>query len=411
MTGKANGQYPTPPKGRQRLSVLGSTGSIGCSTLDLVDHCRQSDQGIPDFDLVALSAHKNVGRLIEQARHHKPEVAVIADPGAYGALKEGLAGSGVEPAAGQAALLEAASREADCVVAGIVGTAGLAPTLQAIAPGARLGLANKECLVTAGALFLKRISDQEATLIPVDSEHSAIFQVFDFDRPETVEALILTASGGPFRSLSQEAMAGMTAKDALQHPTWSMGAKISIDSATMMNKGLEMIEAFHLFPVTANQIDVVVHPQSIVHSFVRYVDGSVLAQLGSPDMRTPIALAMSWPDRMPTPAAPLDFSEAMKLTFEPPDMKRFPALRLAQDALALGGHAPAILNAANEVAVAAFLDGRIGFLDICAAAEDILEEVSGAGWTEADPHDLETIFAVDCEARRRAENWVVTHAV
>ncbi|MEM1140623.1 MAG: 1-deoxy-D-xylulose-5-phosphate reductoisomerase, partial [Pseudomonadota bacterium] len=266
-------------------------------------------------------------------------------------------------------------------------------------------------LVTAGALFLKRISDQEATLIPVDSEHSAIFQVFDFDRPETVEALILTASGGPFRSLSREAMAGVTAKDALQHPTWSMGAKISIDSATMMNKGLEMIEAFHLFPVTANQIDVVVHPQSIVHSFVRYVDGSVLAQLGSPDMRTPIALAMSWPDRMPTPAAPLDFSEAMKLTFEPPDMKRFPALRLAQDALALGGHAPAILNAANEVAVAAFLDGRIGFLDICAAAEDILEEVSGAGWTEADPHDLETIFAVDCEARRRAENWVVTHAV
>jgi 1-deoxy-D-xylulose-5-phosphate reductoisomerase len=352
--------------GPKSVTILGSTGSIGCSTLDLIRRAPA------EFTVEALTANRNVEKLAEQAREVGARFVAIADPTRYADLKEHLAGTGIEAAAGPEAVIEAASRPAEWVMAAIVGAAGLAPTLAAIRRGAIVALANKEVLVCAGDLVTAEVRQSGATLLPVDSEHNAIFQVFDFERIEAVEKIILTASGGPFRSLERQAMSGMTPAEAVKHPNWSMGAKISVDSATMMNKGLELIEAKHLFGLPAERIEIVVHPQSVIHSLVAYVDGSVLAQLGSPDMRTPIAYTLAWPQRMASPSPRLDLAAIAQLTFEAPDPVRFPALRLAREALKSGGSAPTVLNAANEVAVQAFLDKRIGFLDIAAVVEEVL---------------------------------------
>ena len=303
-------------------------------------------------------------------------MVAIADESRYRQLKDALAGSGIEVAAGAAAVVEAACRPAEWVMASIVGAAGLEPTMAAVRRGAIIGLANKECLVCAGELMIAEIKRCGATLVPVDSEHSAIFQVFDFDGAEKVERIILTASGGPFRCMDAAKMVDVTPAQAVAHPNWDMGAKISVDSATMMNKGLELIEAFHLFPVGVEQIDIVVHPQSVIHSLVAYVDGSVLAQLGAPDMRTPIAYALAWPQRMAAPAPRLDLAAIGTLTFEAPDDQKFPALRLAREALRRGGTAPIVLNAANEVAVGSFLAEQIGFLDIPRVVEETMQQVS-----------------------------------
>lgn len=375
----------------RRVTVLGSTGSIGCNTLDLIVGRRA------DYRVEALTAQNNVELLAAQARETGAKMAVIGDPHRYGELKTALAGTNIEAAAGAAALVEAAQRPADWVMAGIVGAAGLEPTLAAVRRGVVIALANKECLVCAGDLVLREVEASGATLLPVDSEHNAIFQVFDFDRPESVDRIILTASGGPFLHRDVTAMAQVTPAQALAHPNWDMGAKISIDSATMMNKGLELIEAAHLFPVESNRIEILIHPQSVVHSLVGYVDGSVLAQLGAPDMRTPIAYTLAWPKRIPTPSDRLDLARIRELTFEAPDPMRFPALRLARDALNEGGGAPIILNAANEVAVAAFLSQKIGFLDIAGIVETILQSMDIGAVTT-----LEDVAAVDREARRRA---------
>ena len=377
-----------PPR---RLTILGATGSIGRSTLDLV--ARQPDR----FAVEALTAHRNVALLIRQARETGARLAAIGDPALYGALKEGLAGTGVEAAAGPEAVAEAASRPADWVMAGIVGAAGLEPTLCAVRQGTIVALANKESLVCAGEFLQAEVQRCGATLLPVDSEHNAIFQVFDFDQPERVARIVLTASGGPFLNWSLERMAAATPAEAVAHPNWDMGAKISVDSATLMNKGLEIIEAWHLFPVEKDRIAVVVHPESVVHSMVDYVDGSTLAQMGTPDMRTPIAYTLAWPERMVAPSARLDLTEAGTLSFEGPDFVRFPALRLAFGALDAGGAAPAVLNAANEVAVAAFLDGRIGFLDIAAIVEETL-----ARGPQHPIGSIEDVLELDEAARRVA---------
>ena len=339
--------------------------------------------------------------MAQQARLLGAKLAVSADPGAYVELKAALSGSGIEAAAGREALIEAASRPAECVMASIVGAAGLEPAMAAIRRGARIGLANKECLVCAGEVVTAEVRRCGATIVPVDSEHSAIFQVFDFANADKVEAIILTASGGPFRNTPGERLARVTPAEAVAHPNWAMGAKISVDSATMMNKGLELIEAFHLFPVRADQIEVVVHPQSIVHSLVSYVDGSVLAQLGVPDMRTPIAYALAWPTRMASPSPRLRLAEIGALTFEPPDEQRFPALRLAREALLAGGAAPATLNAANEIAVASFLAGEIGFLDIARIVGETLARADACR-----PASLADVVAVDAEARLHAQELV-----
>lgn len=383
------------PDAPRHITILGSTGSVGCSTVDLVARNPEC------FVVEALTAGSNVEKLAEQARLLRARRAVIADPSLYGELAESLAGTGIDVAAGRAAVIEAAEMPAEWIMSAIVGAAGLEPTLAAVRRGAIVALANKECLVCAGELFMADVRRHGATLLPVDSEHSAIFQVFDFVQAERVEKVILTASGGPFRELTQEAMERVTPAAAVAHPNWSMGAKISVDSATMMNKGLELIEAYHLFPVSSDQIEIVVHPQSIVHSLVCYRDGSVLAQLGSPDMRTPISYALGWPHRMVTPAPRLDLVQLGKLTFEPPDTKRFPALRLAREALHRGDGAPTILNAANEVAVAGFLAGEIGFLDIARSVEHTLSVVSGPP-----PHSLEDVRTLDAEARRVAGDFV-----
>ncbi|MDZ4382881.1 MAG: 1-deoxy-D-xylulose-5-phosphate reductoisomerase [Parvibaculum sp.] len=389
-----------PFDGVKRVTVLGSTGSIGCSTLDLI--ARNRDR----FDVVALTAHRNVASLAEQARRLKPGLAVIADESQYAALKAELAGSGTEVAAGADAVVEAARMSSDWVMAGIVGAAGLAPTLAAVRRGACVALANKECLVSAGSLFLAEVEKAGATLLPVDSEHNAIFQVLDQDRLNAVDRITLTASGGPFRTWTREEMARATPAQAVAHPRWEMGAKISVDSATLMNKGLELIEAHYLFPVGEGRLDVIIHPESIVHSMVAYVDGSVLAQLGSPDMRTPIAYTLAWPERMATPAIRLDLAQIAQLTFQRPDTKRFPALTVAREALCAGSGAPTALNAANEVAVAAFLAGKIGFLDIVAVSQSVLEDGVGGGDI---PADLEEVYEIDRIARIRAEEWVQNH--
>jgi 1-deoxy-D-xylulose-5-phosphate reductoisomerase len=379
------------------VTILGSTGSVGCSTVDLI--ARHRDR----FTVEALTARRNVAGLAEQAKRLGAKRAVIADETRYRELREALAGTGIAAAAGEQAVVEAAMMPSAWVMSAIVGAAGLEPTLAAVQRGAIVALANKECLVCAGKLFMAEIRTHGATLLPVDSEHSAIFQVFDFVQADRVEKIILTASGGPFRNADLAQMERATPQAAVAHPNWSMGAKISVDSATMMNKGLEMIEAYHLFPVRTDQIEVVVHPQSIIHSMVCYQDGSVLAQLGTPDMRTPIAYALGWPHRMSAPAQRLDLVQLGKLTFEAPDTERFPALKLAREALHQGGGAPTILNAANEVAVAGFLAGAIGFLDIARGVEHALSKVAAPP-----PASLAEVRALDAEARRVAGDFVAT---
>jgi 1-deoxy-D-xylulose-5-phosphate reductoisomerase len=377
------------------VTILGSTGSVGCNTIDLVE--REPER----FVVEALAANNNIVKLAEQARRLRPRFVAVADEKAYLPLKEALSGSNIEIAAGAAAVIEAAARPSDWVMAAIVGAAGLQPTLAAIRRGATIGLANKETLVCAGSIVMAEVARAGATLVPVDSEHSAIFQVFDFERREAIDKIILTASGGPFRTLSREAMAAMTPEQAVAHPNWDMGAKISVDSATMMNKGLELIEAYHLFGLPEDRIDILVHPQSVVHSLVAYVDGSVLAQLGTPDMRTPIAYALGWPRRMATPGKRLDLSAIGNLTFEAPDPVRFPALRLARAALRAGGATPTIFNAANEVAVQAFLGRVIGFLDIARVVEDAMASLHDIALG-----DLDDVLAVDARARRVARDLV-----
>lgn len=392
----ALGIHPTPDHTVPRsVTVLGATGSVGCNTVNLL--LGQRDQ----FRVEALTGNRNAKRLAEQARQLGARIAVVADPGAYRELREELWGSGIEAAAGADAVVEAAMRPSDFVMAAIVGTAGLAPTLAAVRRGSIVGLANKECLVSAGAVVMMEVDRCGATLVPVDSEHSAIYQVFDLENPAGVQSIILTASGGPFRTFDRATMAAMTPAQAVAHPNWSMGAKISVDSATMMNKGLELIEAFHLFPVDEAQIRIVVHPQSVIHSLVEYVDGSVLAQLGTPDMRTPIAYALAWPGRLRAPVRRLSLVDCGPLTFDQPDADRFPALRLAREALKIGGTAPTVLNASNEVAVQSFLTGRIGFLDIAGIVEEALQRLGSSP-----AHDLETVLDADQNARRLAETLV-----
>jgi 1-deoxy-D-xylulose-5-phosphate reductoisomerase len=378
--------------------VLGSTGSVGTQTLSLL-----ADRSA--FAVRDLVAGRNAALLAEQARAYGAEIAVIFDPTQYAALREALAGSGIACAAGPQAVLDAAALPADWTMAAITGGAGLGATLAAIERGRSVALANKEALVCAGAVMRRAVEASGATLLPVDSEHNAIFQALADGNRRSVERIVLTASGGPFRDASLEEMARATPEAALRHPVWSMGAKISIDSATMMNKGLEVIEAAGLFALAPAQIEVLVHPQSVVHGMVCFTDGSVMAQLGAPDMRVPIAHALAWPARMATPAPRLDLAAIGQLTFMAPDLRRFPALRLARDALHAGHGAPTILNAANEVAVAAFLARRIGFLDIAATVEQVLERL---GAPAAD--SLEAVLALDAEARAAAETASIRRA-
>lgn len=381
----------------RRISVLGCTGSVGVSTLDLLEKSGA------EVEMVALAAGRNVQVLAEQARRWRPKLAVIEDESRLAELRDRLAGTGIATAAGAQAVVEAAEMDAQWVMSAIVGFAGLGPTLAAARSGAIVALANKESLVCSGPQLLRIAKLAGGVVIPVDSEHSAIFQVFDPMVAQHVSRLVLTASGGPFRGWTRDQMRLASVEQAVNHPKWDMGVKISIDSATMMNKGLEMVEAAYLFAMPPERVDVIVHPQSIVHSMVEYVDGSTLAQLGAPDMRTPIACALAWPDRLPWPAPKLDLAQIGQLTFEAPDYERFPALRLAKDALAAGGAAPAVMNAANEVAVAAFLDRRIGFLDIAAIVADTLDRVEAKGLAGEPTGDvLETAKATDTMARRVA---------
>lgn len=382
------------------MTVLGSTGSVGVSTLDLLSHARA---GGAEIEMIALVALRNVDRLAEQALIWRPKVAVVADERFHEALKARLAGSGIATAAGDRAVVEAATMGADWVMSAIVGAAGLAPTLAAAEAGADIALANKEALVCAGPALLEAARRAGGRVIPVDSEHSAIFQVLQAECLNRVSKLILTASGGPFRLWTKAQMAEATPEQAVAHPNWSMGAKISVDSATMMNKGLEMIEASYLFDMPADRIDVLIHPQSVIHSLVEYQDGSTLAQLGPPDMRAPIACAFAWPDRLPWPAPKLDLAAIGSLTFEAPDTDRFPAINLARQALEHGGGAPAAMNAANESAVNAFLERRIGFLDIAAAVAETLARMDGNGdIAAARGGALEEAMIIDASARRIA---------
>jgi 1-deoxy-D-xylulose-5-phosphate reductoisomerase len=389
--------YPGAVPRPKRISVLGATGSVGTSTLDLIGR----DPHL--FEVVALTAQSNVAALAECAQRHRATFAVVADPDRYKDLKERLAGSGIEIAAGAEALVEAARRPADCVLAGISGAAGLGPTMAAVKQGRRVALANKECLVSAGEIFMDAVRRAGTELVPVDSEHSAVFQVIAGADPKAIERIVLTGSGGPFRTWSLERLARAQPAEALRHPNWSMGRKITIDSATLMNKGLELIEAYHLFPVEAGQLEVVVHPQSIVHALVAYRDGSMLAQLASPDMRTPIAIGLAWPARMAAPTKRLDLAEIGQLSFERPDEQRFQALGLARQAMQRGGAAPAVLNAANEVAVEAFLAGRLGFLQIAQLVAETLEMSEGRGLL-GDLADLDDVLATDAAARELALN-------
>ena len=390
---------PLPQAGRRartaaaprRVTVLGSTGSVGCNTLDLIERTPEA------FAIEALTAHRSAERLAEQSIRVSAKLAVVADEAEYATLRAALAGTGIEAAAGAAAVVEAADRPADWVMVAIVGAAGLAPTLTAVRRGCYVAFANKETLVSAGSFMMAEIDRSGATLLPVDSEHNAIFQTLEPERMDAVQRIILTASGGPFRTLDRAAMAAVTPEQAVAHPTWDMGAKISVDSATMMNKGLEVIEAHHLFLLPGERIEVLVHPQSIVHGLVEYTDGSVLAQLGTPDMRTPIANTLAWPARMAAPVKRLNLAEIGQLTFEPPNPERFPALRIARAALATDDGAPTVLNAANEVAVAAFLERRAGFLDITDIVEATLAAVPARPLTS-----LDDVFAIDAEAREAA---------
>lgn len=389
---------------RRRVTVLGSTGSVGCSTLDLMDQAETAGSG--SFEVEALTGGANIARLAEQARRWRPAIAVTADPNRLEALRAALAGTGIAVAAGDAAVVEAASRPVDWVMAAIVGAAGLRSAWAAAATGATLALANKESLVCCGPALLDRVRRSGGRVIPVDSEHSAIFQVFPHDAPHQVSKLVLTASGGPFRTMPRETLGAITPEQAVAHPNWSMGAKISVDSATMANKGLETIEAAYLFDMPADRIDIVVHPESIIHSMVEYIDGSTLAQLGPPDMKTPIACALAWPDRIAWPAPRLDLAALGRLTFEAPDEERFPALKLARQALAAGDGAPIVFNAANEVAALAFLDRRLGFLNIAAVVADTLSRVTASGVDSGSDSACDAALAVDARARQVAESIV-----
>jgi 1-deoxy-D-xylulose-5-phosphate reductoisomerase len=386
------------------VTLLGATGSIGSSTIDLL----RRDPG--RYRIEAVTAHRNGAALARLARELGARFAAVADPEAYGELKDGLAGSRIEAGAGPAALVEAAERPADWVMAAITGAASLKPTLAAAERGATVALANKECLVCAGALFMRRAAAAGAKVLPVDSEHNAIFQALSAGRRDDVRRIILTASGGPFRTFSLAAIRKVTLEQALKHPTWSMGPKITIDSATLMNKGLELIEARHLFALAPDELDVVVHAQSVIHGLVEFRDGSVIAQLGSPDMRIPIAHCLAYPDRMGTPAQRLDLARISNLTFEEPDPVRFPALRIARQALAAGGAAPTVLNAANEVAVAEFVAGRIGFTGIPALVEATLDAADRSG-TMGEPQSVDEAVAIDHKARRLASQLLPEIAV
>lgn len=377
------------------VTILGATGSVGVQTLDVIG--RHPDSYAVD----ALVANRKAKELARLAIEHKARLAVVADESAYGELREALSGSGIEAAAGPQAVIEAAQRPAPIVMAAIVGAAGLDATMAAARRGARVAFANKECLVCAGPLLLDAMRQGGGDLLPVDSEHSAIFQCLNTDQRDQILRLILTCSGGPFRGWSRDRLEHVTPAQALKHPTWSMGAKISIDSATLMNKGLELIEAHFLFDMPSEKIDVVVHPQSVVHSMVEYTDGSTLAQLGCPDMRTPIAVALAWPRRIPVPVPGLDLARHSTLTFEAPDEVAFPALPLAREALRRGGTSPAIMNAANEVAVQSFLEEKLDFLGITACVEATLDGVA------APPLDsLDTLAQVDTQARAYARQYL-----
>ncbi|MBT5107364.1 MAG: 1-deoxy-D-xylulose-5-phosphate reductoisomerase [Rhodospirillaceae bacterium] len=375
------------------VTILGSTGSVGCSTIDLIE------RNPGDYVVEALTAWRNSDLLIDQAQRLRPQYVAIGDTSQYKAVKDALSGTSIEVGCGVNGITDAAARPSDMVIAAIVGAAGLAPTMEAVNRGAMVGLANKECLVCAGDLMLQAIGRNGAVLLPVDSEHNAIFQVFDFDQRKSVDHLILTASGGPFRTFTTADMRNVTPAQAVAHPNWDMGAKISVDSATMMNKGLEIIEAHYLFGMAEDEIKVLVHPESVVHSLVAYVDGSVLAQLGTPDMRTPIAYTLAWPKRMDATLAPLDLVSLSKLTFEAPDPERFPSLRLAREALLAGGNAPTTLNAANEIAVEGFLGGRIGFLDIANIVEETLNKIPSQPMSS-----LDEVVEFDGAARQEARS-------
>src|SRR6266508_460728 len=376
----------------RKVTLLGATGSIGASTIDLLKRAPER------YRVEAVSANRSAAALAALARELGARFAAVGDPSAYGELKDALGGTGIEAGAGESGLLEAAQRPAEWVIGAITGAAGLKPTLAAAERGAIVALANKETLVCAGGLFMRRAAAAGATVLPVDSEHNALFQAMSGSRREDVRRVILTASGGPFRTASAEAIRTATLQQALKHPNWSMGPKVTIDSATLMNKGLELIEAHHLFGLPPEQIDVLVHPQSIVHSLVEFCDGSLIAQLGSPDMRIPIAYCLAWPERMHAPAPRLDLARAATLTFEDPDPVRFPALALARRALEAGGAAPTVLNAANEVAVAEFIAGRLNFMGISALVEATLEAAVRRNWT-VEPESVDHALSVDHDSR------------
>lgn len=383
------------------LTLLGATGSIGASTLDLVRRNRD------EWQIDALTANCSASELAALAIEFGARLAVVGDEGCLPELRAALGASGIEAAGGKQALIEAAARPADMTVAAIVGCAGLAPVMAAVERGGTIALANKEALVSAGEVLMEAVTRHGATLLPTDSEHNAIFQCLAGNRIEDVAKITLTASGGPLRTWSQARLDAATPAEAVAHPNWSMGAKISVDSATMMNKGLEYIEAYHLFPVGLDKLGIVIHPQSVVHSMVEFRDRSTLAQLGPSDMRVPIASCLAWPERMETPLAPLDLATIGELTFHAPDEQRFPATRLAREAIRAGGSAPAILNAANEVAVAAFLAGQIRFTSIAALVEETLTRSNDA----PRPANLEEVLAVDNSARLQAQALLETHAL
>ena len=381
-----------PASAERSVTLLGATGSIGASTIDLI---RRNPAR---YRVEAVSANRKATELAVLARETGARFAAVGDHAAYRDLKDALSGTSIEAAAGEGALIEAASRPADWVIGAITGSAGLKPTLAAAERGAIVALANKECLVCAGDLFMRRAAACGATVLPVDSEHNALFQAMSAGRRKDVRRVILTASGGPFRTASASAIKAATPEQALRHPNWSMGPKVTIDSATLMNKGLELIEAHHLFALASSEIDILVHPQSIVHGLVEFRDGSLIAQLGSPDMRIPIAHCLAWPTRLNGPAPRLDLAKAATLTFEEPDAVRFPALRLARAALETGGGAPTVLNAANEVAVAAFLAKNLDFLGIAALVEATLTAATGRGLTR-EPATIEDALFVDHNTR------------
>ncbi len=395
---------PTPVAAPRTVTILGATGSIGASTIDLIKRERAN------YRVEAVSANRNAVALAKLARELGARFAAVADPSAYRDLKDGVAGTDIEAAAGEAAVVEAAQRPAEWVMAAITGSTGLKPTLAAVERGGTVALANKECLVCAGALFMRRTAQVGTTVLPVDSEHNAVFQALAAGRRADVRRVVLTASGGPFRTWSIDAIRSATPEQALRHPNWSMGPKVTIDSATLMNKGLELIEAHHLFALDPSEIDVLVHPQSVVHGLVEFRDGAVVAELGPPDMRIPIAHCLAWPARIEGPAPRLDLGRIGTLTFEAPDLDRFPALRLARHALEAGAGAPTVLNAANEIAVEEFLAGRLGFTGIAALAEATVAAASSRAFM-GEPASIEEALAIDHNARLVARDLLPEIAV